>query len=170
LGVGCGNHKDWNVRAGQNVPYLAYHIHVGKRWSYIVGSVKFAISPQLWKYMYIKTHSRRNIFTGHGMEFYRTLGNICSEPRSRIRRVLRFHDYLFESDLQCGSEHCKTTVYSFYLTLHEINDDFYSPPPLFAFTYESMKERKIEQEKGQKDEKTKIMPLFEYYLECTPTY
>ena len=31
-------------------PYLAYHIHVGKRWSYIVGSVKFAISPQFWKY------------------------------------------------------------------------------------------------------------------------
>jgi hypothetical protein len=47
--------KDWNVRVGQNVPYLAYHIHVGKRWSYIVGSVKFAISPQLWKYMDIKT-------------------------------------------------------------------------------------------------------------------
>jgi hypothetical protein len=80
-GLGVGKNKDWNVRAGQNIPYLAYHIHVGKRWSYIVGSVKFAISPQLWKYMYIKTHSRRNTFTGHGMEFYRTLGNICSEPQ-----------------------------------------------------------------------------------------
>ena len=48
-------------------PYLAYHIHVGKRWSYIVGSVKFAISPQFWKYT--QKHSENKKTTGAPLFF-----------------------------------------------------------------------------------------------------